>query len=258
MAGAAADDALAVLTFHSISDGPGPTCIPAASFRMQLDVLAEAGYGAIDCRTFLDWHAGRADGAKRVLITFDDGYADFATSAWPILRDHGFPALVFVPTGKIGRREDWRGASAGKRALMDWSTVAELTRSGIEFGGHGVTHADLTRLAPVERDGEIAGSARDLEGRLGVRPRAFAPPYGRLNADTRSDIGRHFEVSFGTRFDRARRTSDRLDLPRIEMHYFRATQAWRGFLLGRRAYFQARRALRAIRTAALTARAVVD
>jgi peptidoglycan/xylan/chitin deacetylase (PgdA/CDA1 family) len=225
---------------------------------MQLDVLNECGYGAINCRTFLDWHAGRADGTKRVLITFDDGYADFATTAFPILRDHGFSAIVFVPTGKLGRREDWRGANAAPRELMDWATVAELARSGIEFGGHGVSHADLTRLAPGARRDEIGGSARDLQARLGVRPRAFAPPYGRSNADTRTDIARQFEVAFGTRFNSARRTSDRFDIPRIEMHYFRTRETWRAFLLGRHAYFRTRRALRAVRTAALAAGSLVD
>ena len=251
-------EALAVLTFHSISGEPGPTSIPSATFRMQLDVLNECGYGAIDCRTFLDWYAGRTDGARRVLITFDDGYADFATTALPILRDHGFSALVFVPTGKLGRREDWRGANAVPRELMDWATVAELARSGIEFGGHGVTHADLTRLGPGERRAEIAGSARDLHARLGRPPRAFAPPYGRSNAATRTEIARQFEVAFGTRFNSARRTSDRFDIPRIEMHYFRTRETWRAFLLGRHAYFHARRALRAVRTAALTAGTLVD
>lgn len=252
------NDALAVLTFHSISGEPGPTSIPSATFRMQLDVLNQCGYSVIDCRTFLDWYAGHTDGTRRILITFDDGYADFATTAFPILRDHGLSALVFVPTGKLGRREDWRGANAVPRELMDWATVAELARSGIEFGGHGVTHADLTRLAPHERRDEIVGSARDLQARLGARPRAFAPPYGRSNADSRMDIARQFEVAFGTRFNCAHRTSDRFDIPRIEMHYFRRPETWRAFLLGRHAYFHTRRALRAVRSAALAAGTLID
>ncbi len=243
-------DTLAVLAFHSISLEPGPTSIPPATFHMQMDVLKESGFASMTSRDFLDWREGRsAVIAPRVLITFDDGYADFATAAYPILRGHAYSAIVFVPTGKLGQREDWRGANAAPRPLMDWSTVAELARSGIEFGGHGVTHADLTRLPPDRRREEIAGSARDLVQRLGQRPRCFAAPYGRANAEAIADIAATYEAAFGTRFDRARRTGDRFDVPRIEMHYFRNPRRWRAFLAGDRAYFLARRALRSVKFA---------
>jgi len=253
-----AGDSLAVLTFHSISSEPGPTSIAPATFRMQIEILAEAGFKSMGCQAFIDWREGRIDSTRRVLVTFDDGYADFASAALPILREHGFSAIVFLPTGKLGAREDWRGANRSKRPLMDWPTVAELARSGIEFGGHGITHADLTRLAPAQRREEIAGSARDLEAHLGVRPRSFAAPYGRVSPETIADIAQHYEAAFGTRFDRARRACDRFDVPRIEMHYFRDPRNWRAFLLGRRSYFHARRALRAVKSAALAARRVVD
>jgi len=252
----AGGDTLAVLAFHSISLEPGPTSIPPATFRMQIDVLAESGFVSMTSRDFLEWRDGRfAAGAPRVLITFDDGFADFATAAYPVLRRHGYSAIAFVPTGKLGQREDWRGANAARRALMDWSTVAELARSGIEFGGHGVSHADLTRLPAERRREEIAGSARDLTERLGEPPRCFAAPYGRANREAIADIAASYKAAFGTRFDRATRTCELFDVPRIEMHYFRDPRRWRDFLTGERTYFLVRRALRSVRNGA---RRVVD
>jgi peptidoglycan/xylan/chitin deacetylase (PgdA/CDA1 family) len=243
---------LAVLAFHSISLESGPTSIPPAIFRMQMDVLADSGFRSLTCGDFLEWRSGSlADGARRALITFDDGYADFASAAHPILREHGFSAIVFVPTGRLGGREDWPGANASRRPLMDWSTVADLARSGIEFGGHGVTHADLTRLDPEACCREIEGSAHDLAERLGHRPRGFAAPYGRVNAKVRREIARAYDVAFGTSFDRARSDCDRFDVPRIEMHYFRSARSWRDFLAGERTYFLARRALRSVRQAGM-------
>jgi peptidoglycan/xylan/chitin deacetylase (PgdA/CDA1 family) len=121
----------------------------------------------------------------------------------------------------------------------------------VEFGGHGVGHTDLTRLSPAERRQEIDGSARALAQQLGAKPRAFAAPYGRVNAAVLADVARTYEVAFGTRFDRARRSSPRFDMPRIEMHYFREERRWRDFLRGADAYFAARRTLRAVRHAAL-------
>ena len=254
------DAQVAVLAFHSISSEPGPTSIDAATFRVQLELLAESGFSSMRCQDFLDWHDGRAqDGAKRVLITFDDGFADFATAAFPILRERGFTAIVFVPTGKLGQREDWRGANRSARALMSWSTLSELARAGVEFGGHGVTHADLTRLSPERRREEIERSAQDLADRLGRRPLSFAPPYGHVNRAVLADLARIYEVAFGTRFDRARTQRDRFDVPRIEMHYFRAARHWRAFLNGERSYFLARRALRSVKNAAtLAARPILD
>jgi peptidoglycan/xylan/chitin deacetylase (PgdA/CDA1 family) len=249
---------LAVLAFHSISAEPGPTSIPAATFRMQLATLADEGFRSMSCADFLYWRDGRIDAAKRVLITFDDGYADFASAAFPALREHGFSAIVFVPTGKLGGREDWAGANASPRSLMDWPTVAALAGAGIEFGGHGVTHTDLTRLTPERRRAEIETSARALAERLGARPRTFAAPYGRVNAATLADIARAYDAAFGTRFAIADRRGARFDVPRVEMHYFRNARNWRAFLRGRRSYFLGRRALRAVKTGALAALRVFD
>jgi peptidoglycan/xylan/chitin deacetylase (PgdA/CDA1 family) len=246
----AGESGLAVLTFHSISSEPGPTSIDAATFRMQMDVLAESGFDSMTCQNFLDWREGRTkDATKRVLITFDDGFADFATVAFPILRARGFSCMVFVPTGKLGEREDWRGANAPPRRLMSWSTLSELARSGVEFGGHGVTHADLTRLPPQQRRQEIERCAQDLAERIDCRTRGFATPYGRVNSAVRADVARIYDVAFGTRFEHAQPTCDLFDVPRIEMHYFRDPQRWRAFLRGERSYFLARRTLRAVKTA---------
>lgn len=243
-------DPLPVLAFHSISRDPGPTGIPPETFRMQLEALAASGFRSLTGAEFLNWHAGALPGRdRRVLITFDDGYGDFATAAFPLLQAHGFSAIVFVPTGKVGGQEDWFGAHEKHRLLMDWPTVTELARSGIEFGGHGVTHTDLTRLAADARREEIAASARHLAERLGRRPAFFAAPYGRVNSDVIGDIRRCYDAAFGTRFAPAKPGCDRFDVPRIEMHYFRDARRWRDFLAGRRGYFLARRALRSVKVA---------
>lgn len=248
----AGHDSVPVLTYHSISADRGPTSIALEAFRMQMDVLAECGVATMTCEDFLNWHRGGArDAARRVLITFDDGFADFATAAFPVLRDRGFTALVFVPTGKLGYREDWRGAHTPPRRLLSWSTVRELSEHGVEFGGHGVAHADLTRVpAPVRRH-EIARCADDLAQQLGRPARAFAAPYGRMNGEVLADVARTYETAFGTRLDRARRTCDRYDVPRIEMRYFRTSRHWRAFVDGANAYLRARRVLRAVRSAAI-------
>ena len=218
-----------------------------------MDVLAERGVAAMTCEEFLDWHRGGVpEPGRRVLITFDDGFADFATAAHPVLCDRGFAAMVFVPTGKLDYREDWRGAHSPPRRLLDWSTARELTTAGVEFGGHGVAHADLTRVPPPVRRHEIERSARELEQQLGRPMRAFAAPYGHVNRDVLADIARStYEIAFGTRFRRALPARDPYDVPRIEMHYFRSPRRWRDFIEGANGYFRAQSVLRAVRLAAI-------
>jgi len=242
-----------VLTYHSISEAGGPTSIPSATFAMQMAALADAGYRSVRLRTFLDWHDGNEEGSgdnRRALITFDDAFADFADEAAPILKRHGFSALVFVPTRQLGGVESWEGASRPARDLMNWDTVRALAAEGFEFGGHSRTHPDLTGLDAAACEAEIAGCAEDLAERLGGPVESFAAPYGRVSANVVTMIGRHYRVAFGTRLALARPGRDRFDMPRIEMHYFRKRRHWAGLLEGRRGYLRVRQGLRAVRAMA--------
>jgi len=244
-------DTALVLTYHSISDAPGPTSIPPATFAMQMETLAACGYEAATLDQFLAWHEGRAELGRRVLITFDDAFADFADAAAPVLRRHGFSALMFVPTHKLGGKEDWYTQPATNRPLMRRDQIEVLASEGIEFGAHSRTHPHLTKLSPAQKDEEIRGSGEDLAQWLGRPAEAFAAPYGDVDSGTVEMIARHYRAAFGTRFAKARRGQDRHDIPRIDMHYFRDAWAWRNFLEGGMLYFKARRLLRAARSALL-------
>lgn len=250
-----ADRRLDVLTYHSISGGPGPTSIPPDVFEAHLDALADLGYRTLTMQDVARWLAGSTDPAQpAVAITFDDGFADFAEHAYPRLAARGFTATVFLPTGALGGRESWDGANDPPRPLLDWDQVADLADRGIEFGGHSIDHPDLTRLTAEELDRQIGECRAAITGKLGSAPCAFAPPYGRAGDREIRAIGRHFSLSFGTRFQRVRRGDDPLDVPRIEMHYYRDPARWRRYLERRgRLYFEARRALRSLRLHALAA-----
>jgi peptidoglycan/xylan/chitin deacetylase (PgdA/CDA1 family) len=238
-----------VLTYHSISDAAGPTSIPADVFATQMQVLADLGRRSLRLSEFIDWHEGRNGGADDgVLITFDDAFEDFAEVAAPILKRHGFSALVFVPTRRLGQPEGWQGANDPARPLMDWDAVRSLAKDGIEFGGHSRTHANLTKLPEADREDEIAGCAEDIRAQIGKPVEGFAAPYGRVTPDVIEAIGRHYRIAFGTRLALPERGQDRFDIPRIDMHYFRDRRHWKALLQGRRTYLRVRQALRAIRS----------
>lgn len=235
-----------VLTYHSISDAPGPTSIPPATFAMQMEMLSRCGYQSATCADFIAWHEGKGSMERRVLITFDDAFADFADAAVPILQRHGLSALMFVPTRKLGGVEDWYTHPPTNRPLMNHAQIEALATQGMEFGAHGRTHCSLPSVTGTARTDEIAGSGADLAEWLGATPLSFAAPYGAVDAEVIREIGAHYAIAFGTRFAEARHSDDRHDIPRIDMHYFRNSYAWRNFLEGGRLYFCARDMLRRV------------
>jgi len=236
-----------LLMYHAIADGAGPTNIPVSVFCEQMDALESHGYRILSSEELLGWYRGTAQLAgPSVVLTFDDGFLDFAEVAFPELQSRGWPAIVFLPTGQVGGRDAWERNPG--RPLMTWDDVRRLHAQGIEFGAHTVGHVDLTRVAPDVARQEIAESKQMIEQTLGCQIAAFAPPYGKSNAAVREEIRSCYELSVGTTWARAGRHSDLFDLPRIDMHYFRNPRLWRAYLEGdAQVYTAARKILRRIR-----------
>jgi peptidoglycan/xylan/chitin deacetylase (PgdA/CDA1 family) len=238
-----------ILMYHSVSDAGGATCIAPATFAMQMRGIADAGVPVV---TLDDLLAARGGGKtlppRSVILTFDDGFQDFADAAWPAMQRHGFRPIVYIPTGWVGRAEGWRGIADPPRRLMSWATIRALAEDGVDFGSHTVSHADMPALVDAALDQELTRSRGAIADHLGREVRHFAPPYGRTDARVRSRIARHYATSVGTALASAAQTSPTDNLPRIEMFYFTDDRRWRAHLAGQgAAYLARRRALRAVR-----------
>jgi peptidoglycan/xylan/chitin deacetylase (PgdA/CDA1 family) len=239
-----------ILMYHSISEGPGPTSISPQTFREQLSALAERGYRGITLAELAGWLRGEGRPTdKAVVLTFDDGFTDFADVAFPELQARGWPATVFLPAGKAGEIADFdRWPGRAPRRLLSWHAVADLARAGAEIGSHSVSHPDLTALRLDDAREEIVESGRRIEDRIGRAVTSFAAPYGRTNAAIRALIRQHYRVAVSAELARARVTADPHHLPRIEMWYFSDLPKWQSYLDGgARGYFLLRQALRRLR-----------
>lgn len=172
------------LCYHRLSDDPAaladPLTVRPARLRAQLAWLARrscAGLGLGDV-----WQA-EVSGARgrRVALTFDDGTADFAETAWPLLRAHGCGATLFVLTGRVGQRADWDGPRGA--ALLDWPALRALAAEGVEIAAHGHTHRALDALPPAEALADLHLARAALRAQLGEAASAgLAYPYGRVSA----------------------------------------------------------------------------
>jgi peptidoglycan/xylan/chitin deacetylase (PgdA/CDA1 family) len=145
--------------------------VTPSDFASQMDWLAHNGYHPI---TFTELH-GYLNGqrglpSRPVILTFDDGYADFYTTALPILRAHDFSAVSYVVSGFVNRP-----------GYMTAAQVIEADRSGIEIGAHTVDHADLARQSPDGLRYQLTASKAALEQLLGHPVLSLCYPSGKFN-----------------------------------------------------------------------------
>lgn len=167
-------------------------------FERQMRWLARRGYAGITPSDWLRWvRDGKGLPAKPILLTFDDGYAETAHYALPILRKYGFGAGVFVVTARLGGTNAWDGAGGHETLdLMTGEQIRYWAARGIEFGAHSRTHAHLTRLSAAELAAEVAGSKDDLSQLLGYSPASFAYPYGEYNHAVCNLVRSEFDLAF--------------------------------------------------------------
>jgi len=148
-----------------------------------------------------DWIRWRREGSglpdRPVIFTFDDGYADLAEYAFPVIRHHGFGAAVFVVTRQLGGTNEWDEArGSGTHRLLSSDQIRTWAALGIEFGSHGRTHSDLTTLKQDRVKDEVLGSASDLARVLGSKVVSFAYPYGSYNREVLDCVRGAFDCAF--------------------------------------------------------------
>jgi peptidoglycan/xylan/chitin deacetylase (PgdA/CDA1 family)/GT2 family glycosyltransferase/2-polyprenyl-3-methyl-5-hydroxy-6-metoxy-1,4-benzoquinol methylase len=177
---------LPVLTYHRIAeDGPdrlAPYRLSAQRFEEQLIFLRRRGYRS--CSP-MDMAAGaRRSGllpGRPIMITFDDGYADFYETAWSILRRNGFSAHNFIVTERVGGHADWDAHWGPPAPLMSWNQIVRLSAQGATFGSHLATHTAANHLRPEALFREAVSSRLKLEKVLGTPIDTVATPFGESN-----------------------------------------------------------------------------
>jgi peptidoglycan/xylan/chitin deacetylase (PgdA/CDA1 family) len=302
---------LRILAYHRVLDDvpdafPFDRTIVTATtwgFRRQME-FAGRNFDVLSFRDLDDCErAGRPWPRRALVITFDDGYRDNYTHAYPVLRELGLPATFFLVTGHVGRsrltwwdlvaycllhtarpavtlpevspaplplatREekhvatrrmlDWIKTAPeevktdflsmlpgrlevappheAERMHLSWDEAREMSRRGMEFGGHTVTHPVLSRVSGERLEEEVRRSKRDIEERLGAEALAFAYPVGEessFGAEARHAVERagfRYAVSNCAGTARPGRF-ERYALPRIPVESNQSHQLFRASLL---------------------------
>jgi peptidoglycan/xylan/chitin deacetylase (PgdA/CDA1 family) len=243
---------LPILMYHSISNDAASggtayyrTKTSPRRFTEQMRFLKDNGYRALTLRDGVnllnDWqrHEGGADSTlptgpsvkgqtsdinhRYVALTFDDGFRDFYTTAFPILQEFGFDATMFLPTNFVNNN----GAPRQFLGLdcLTWLEVRELKRFGIELGSHSVTHPKLVDLSWSKIESELSDSKSEIEQHLGSAVDSFAYPYAfpqsnvsftRRLSEVLQQLGYHCCVT--TEIGSARSRHNPFRLPRLPLN----------------------------------------
>jgi peptidoglycan/xylan/chitin deacetylase (PgdA/CDA1 family) len=217
-----------ILNYHSVSDNLFGKVHPyyqintsVSTFGRQLKWLRNQGYRTIGLPDLLNSFDSIQDLSKRFVLTFDDGYRDFYTYAFPLIKQCGFSATVFLATDRI---QDTSVRLEGADYLT-WREVRELHGEGVTFGSHSVTHADLRSLDPDQIDYEIGYSKETIEEKIGAQVDSFAYPFAFPEEDddfTRylADIlqNRGYSSGVSSTIGRAKPKDKRFFLPRLAVN----------------------------------------
>ncbi|MFH1618637.1 MAG: polysaccharide deacetylase family protein, partial [bacterium] len=127
--------------------------ISPARFRRQLEYLKSRGYVSVTFSELAAVQRGRGKLPKNpVLITFDDGYMNNYTDAFPVLRETGMKGNIFLVYDAIGKHNIWHNPDTEPWTdMLTWETAREMLKSGlVEFGSHTMGHPNLKKI-PVEQ-----------------------------------------------------------------------------------------------------------
>lgn len=170
-----------ILMYHSISDDREDAVHPyyrvntsPAVFAEHMKYLHEQHYKVIMLAQVLErLNSSNNREGKFAVITFDDGFRDFNEQAFPILRQYGFPATVFLPAGLIGdQHQEFK-----EKELLTWGEIRDLRKKGVVFGSHSLTHRQMKLISREEVKQEVVQSKEILEDKLGERIDSFSYPY---------------------------------------------------------------------------------
>ena len=235
-----------ILTYHSIDDSGSVISVRPDLFRQQAEWLASGQVRVVP----LDKIRQLPPESDCVALTFDDGFDNFASVAWPELRERRLPATLFVVVDHVGRTNEW-GTETGipKLSLLGWDELGRLADEGVSLGSHSRTHPDLTRLDTSRLEDEVAGSFERIHRETGVRPQTFAYPFGRHGPEVADAVRRVYRSACTTELRFVEPFDPPHLLPRIDVYYCRRPgrlESWGA--IGFRRHIAVRRLLRRLRS----------
>jgi peptidoglycan/xylan/chitin deacetylase (PgdA/CDA1 family) len=210
-----------------VDESGSPISISPARFEQHMRYLSGNGFRVVSLGELLRLRTRRGRLPWNVVaLTFDDGFENNYTRAYPVMKAFGFHATFFLATGFVGDRARWmerdlsdsaagegEGAAGGlasalrlprdrreqivlslcalaSEPMLSWDQIRQMSRDEFEFGAHTVSHAPLVELTIPQVRQEASGSRSAIEQALDRPVESFCYPYGLYDAKIAGEIAR--------------------------------------------------------------------
>ena len=202
-----------IICFHSINNDPSgksSIIISQDKFRQQLQTIKDGGYTTLTMAQLNDYlYKDKPIPEKSLVITFDDGYRDNYTNAFPILKEFNMNATIFVISSYINRE-----------LYLTTDEIKEMSDYGIDIESHTVSHVKLSTLSYENQVKELKESRDALEKITNKPIIAIAYPEGKYNKDTqKAVVDAGYAMGFTTERGYADRSDKLTQLNRICVDY---------------------------------------
>lgn len=212
-----------ILLYHSISETASPAfqrwIVTPEQFEAQLTYLWRQAYTPLTVTDFVKrCMFGHLQLPRNpILITFDDGFADFLQTAVPIMSKFEFSSTLYITTGYVNNTSQWLADQGeGDRLMLTWDEVRQLPHHRVEVGAHTHTHPQLDLLTRHQARKEIVWSKHLLEQELGRSVDSFAYPHGYFDSRIHDIVQQAgFTSACAVKHALSARDDDRFALSRI-------------------------------------------
>ena len=200
-----------VLNYHKIANEHKSLSVTLDDFEQHMKWLQEYGFTCITPGQLYDFVANGADlPEKPVLITFDDGYKDNYTNAFPIMKKYGMKGTIFVVTGFLGVYDNY----------LTWDQAKELLEEGFNIESHTYSHKSMTEASDEDITKELVKSRQTIKEKLGIDSDFMAYPTGTYNlhiAELVKESG--YKGAFTIKYDNVSRDSNVYALERVPVFH---------------------------------------
>ena len=200
-----------VLNYHKVVDEHMSLSVPLADFEQHMKWLKEYGYTSITPEELYEFIVNGSElPEKPVLITFDDGYKDNYTNAYPIMKKYGFTGTIFVVTGFLGVYDNY----------MTWEQAKELADNGFSIESHTYSHKSMTEASDEEISKELTKSRDTIKNKLGIDADFMAYPTGTYNLHIAELVQKAgYKGAFTIKYDNVSRESNVYALERVPIFH---------------------------------------
>ena len=161
---------LPILGYHRVGPYKGdhvPT-VSEEAFSSQLALLVRGRFRVLSLEEIAQClDRGQPLPRRSVALTFDDGYEETHTIAWPLLKRLGFPATAFVTPAEVGLP-----------GFATWDQIGQMASDGMSIGSHTMSHSYLPLVRAERLSEELVGSKHVIEERIGHPVRFISYPVG--------------------------------------------------------------------------------